>query len=122
MKKILLTGGFGKDAEYAESEVALQYCLKQGVPEKDVLLEKESLTTEQNIIQAKELMESSQLRDALIVSDPWHLKRALAMTSKHDLTAKGSATQTSMYRSEKSKWKFVLRELYYIHIWRFAGE
>ena len=122
VEKILLTGGFGKDAEFAESEVAYQYCLEQGVKKADLLLEKKSETTEQNIIQAEILMQQNGLGSALLVSDPWHLKRALAMAKKHDVRAKVSATQTSMYRSEKNRWTFQLRELYYLHVWRLAGE
>lgn len=122
VQKVLLTGGFGKNAKYAESEVAYQYCLGQGIKEEDLLLEKVSETTEQNLIQADKLMLENSLDSALIVSDPWHLKRALAMASKHNISAKPSATQTSMYRSDQKRWTFKVRELYYLHLWRFAGE
>jgi uncharacterized SAM-binding protein YcdF (DUF218 family) len=83
VKVILLTGGYGKNAEFSESEVAYQYCLEKGVPERAILLEKKSLTTEQNLIEAEKLMEQSKVSTALLVSDPWHLKRALAIASKH---------------------------------------
>lgn len=122
VEKILLTGGFGKNAEYSESEVAYKYCIEQGVKEADLLLEKKSETTEQNIIQAEIIMEEKGLDSALLVSDPWHLKRALAMAGKHDVSAKPSATQTSMYRSDKNRWTFQIKELYYLHVWRLAGE
>ena len=120
--KILLTGGYGKNAKFSESEVALEYCKKCGVPSSDILIEKESQTTEQNIIEADKVMHQKGLNSALLVSDPWHLKRALAMTRKHGLDALPSATQTSMYRSGKNQWGFLLRELYYLHVWRLAGE
>lgn len=120
--KILLTGGYGKNAEFSESEVALKYCKKRGVPERDILIEKESQTTEQNIIEAEMVMRQRGLKSALLVSDPWHLKRALAMAQKHGVEAEPSATQTSMYRSEKTQWGFLLRELYYLHVWRLACE
>lgn len=120
--KIILTGGYGRDAEFAESEVAYAYCQKMGVPEEVLFLEKSSKTTEQNLIQAGMLMEREGLKDALLVSDPWHLKRAAAMAAKHGISSKPSATTTSMYRSAESRWGFLLRELYYIHVWRLAGE
>jgi len=122
VKKVLLTGGYGRNAEFSESEVALEYCKKRGVPASDILIEKESQTTEQNIIEAEKVMRKKGLISALLVSDPWHLKRALAMTQKHGIEAEPSATQTSMYRSEKNQWGFLLRELYYLHVWRLAGE
>jgi uncharacterized SAM-binding protein YcdF (DUF218 family) len=120
--RILLTGGYGKNAEFAESEVAYAYCVAEGVPEEDILLEKKSQTTEQNLIEAKPLMEAQGMKTALLVSDPWHLKRGLAIAKKHGVSAKPSATRTSMYRSELSQWKFLLREMYYLHVWRLVGE
>lgn len=122
VKTILLTGGYGKNAEFSESEVAHDYCVANGVPEDAILLEKKSLTTEQNIIEAEKLMYERRLRSALLVSDPWHLKRALAIADKYEVSAKASATRTSMYRSEKSQWTFLLREMYNLHLWRFVGE
>lgn len=122
VKTILLTGGYGKQAEFAESEVAYRYCRQLGVPKEALFLEKKSKTTEQNLKQAVLLMEEHGLDSALLVSDPWHLKRALAMARKHDLSASASATQTTMYRSEESRFRFLLRELYNLHVWRLAGE
>lgn len=120
VKTLILTGGYGKDAEFSESEVAYDYCVKKGIPEDDILLEKKSQTTEENIIEAEKLMHDQGINNALLVSDPWHLKRALAIAKKHDVVAKPSATRTSMYRSEKSQWQFLLREMYYIHVWRLS--
>ncbi|MFC5050716.1 YdcF family protein [Rubritalea spongiae] len=122
VKSLVLTGGYGKDAEFSESEVAYDYCVENGIPERDLFIEKKSQTTEQNIMEAQKLMRAENFDNALLVSDPWHLKRALAMAKKHDVEAKPSATRTTMYRSEKSQWQFLLREMYHIHVWRLVGE
>lgn len=116
---ILLTGGFGKGADYAESEVALNYCLKQGVPKKDLFLETNSKTTEQNIMEANKMMSESGFQNALIVSDPWHLKRACDMAAHYGFDAKPSATKNSRYKSDESKINFIWREFYKLHLWRF---
>lgn len=118
--KVILTGGFGKDAQFAESEVAYNYCVKNGIPERDLYKETKSKTTQQNIIQAKAIMKLHGLDSALLVSDPWHLKRAHGIAEKYDLPNKPSATLTTMYKSDESKLKFLLREFYYIHVWRFT--
>ncbi|SHI71516.1 Uncharacterized SAM-binding protein YcdF, DUF218 family [Rubritalea squalenifaciens DSM 18772] len=120
VKKVILTGGFGKDAEFAESEVAYEYCLKNGIPDKDLYKETESKTTEQNIAQAKKLMDKFGMESALLVSDPWHLKRAHAIAEKYEMQNRPSATLTTMYKSDESRLKFLMREFYYIHVWRFA--
>jgi len=122
VEKIILTGGFGKDAEFSESEVAYRYCVEEGIPKSDLLLERRSTTTQQNLIEARVLMESNDLETALLVSDPWHLKRASAIANKYDVVGNPSATTTTMYRSDSRKWEFLWREFYYLHVWRFVGE
>src|SRR5688572_21621592 len=49
VRKIILTGGFGDGAEFSESQVARRYALEQGVPERDLLIEKTSRTTLENL-------------------------------------------------------------------------
>ena len=119
VKSILLTGGFGKGAPYAESEAARNYCLSKGVPAKDIFIETNSQSTEQNIIEANKLMTKHQFKNALIVSDPWHLKRACDMAAHYGFDAKPSATTTTLYKTDESKIKFIWREFYKLHLWRF---
>lgn len=119
IKSIILTGGFGNNAEFAESEVARKYCLEHGVLPHQIHIEKSSLTTKQNISEANSIMDQKDFQTALIVSDPWHLKRACSIAKHYNISAKPSATKTSLYTSEKSKAKFIWREFTYIHLWRF---
>jgi len=123
VKSILLTGGYGgtkeREAKYAESEVARNYCLENGVLPEQIYIEKKSQTTKENIREAKRIMQGKGLGSALIVSDPWHLKRACSIASHFDVSAKPSATRTSLYTSQESKLKFVWKEFLYLHLWRF---
>lgn len=122
VKKIILTGGYGRGAEFAESEVAKEFCLEQGIAEEDLLFETKSLTTESNLSEAKSLMDQAGLSSALIVSDPWHLKRACVMAKANGIQAMPSATLTSKYESDEKRSKFILRELYFIHQFYIFGE
>ncbi len=115
VKKLILTGGRGTNAPFAESEVARDYCLKAGIPAGDILIETKSRTTQQNLEQAKTLMETNALRDALIVSDPWHLKRACLMASDLNIPNSQSATTSSRYQSAETKGDFIFREFYLLH-------
>lgn len=119
IKAIILTGGFGKGADYAESEVAKEYCVQNGVPSRDIYIEKKSQTTEENLLEAKNIMKEKGFRSSLIISDPWHLKRACDIADYYDIQAKPSATRHSLYKSKKSKLKFIWREFQYIHVWKF---
>lgn len=120
IKAIILTGGFGKGASFAESEVAKNYCIERGVPESDIYIETHSKTTEENITEAKKIMLAHNFKSSLIISDPWHLKRACNIAEHYGVSAKPSATKKSLYTSEKSKFKFIWREFQYLHLWRFS--
>jgi len=119
IEAIILTGGFGKGADFAESEVAKDYCVEKGVPEEDIFIETKSQTTEENLLEAKVIMEEKGFKSSLIVSDPWHLKRACNMAAYYDIQAKPSATKTSLFTSTGSKLKFMWKEFQYIHVWKF---
>lgn len=119
--KILFTGGFGKDETISESATAKKYALTQGVSETDILIEERSKYTFQNIIEAKKLMDSLQLKSALIVSDPYHMKRAMSFAEKENLNCKPSPTKTSMYKSFGPKLGSLLYESYYYSIGMLAG-
>jgi len=120
--KIILTGGKGKGAAFAESEVARDYCIKTGkINPAHLFIETLSDTTDENFAEAKKIMREQKLANALIVSDPWHLKRAQLLAENHDITATPSATLTSQYKSTGAKLKFLIREVYYLHIYRLVG-
>ncbi len=119
VNSIILTGGFGEGAAFAESEVAMQYCVDRGIPREHIFIETKSLTTKENILEAKLLMHDRS-ETALIVSDPWHLKRACAIAEHYELSVKPSATTTSLYTSNKSIFNFIWKEFLYIHLWRFS--
>ena len=119
VKAIILTGGYGKGADYAESEVAKKHCISSGVPAVDIFIETHSKGTEQNITEAKKIMSKQGFKTALIVSDPWHLKRACDMASHYSIEAEPSATTQSLYITKKSKLKFIWREFKDLHVWRF---
>ena len=121
VKKIILTGGFGDGAEHAESEVARRFAIEQGVPERDLLMEKKSRTTLENLQQARDLMKAHGLNGALLVSDPMHMERARWMMHDLGVTAWRSPTPTTLYTSMGAKAGFLLREVYAITAYLIAG-
>lgn len=110
---LIFTGGFGKGAPYAESEVAEQYAIRHDVKSSDILIETQSLSTIENLSQAKALMQMNDLSSAIIVSDPFHLKRAALIAKRLGINAVTSPTTTTRYRSFKPKLEFLARETYF---------
>lgn len=110
---IILTGGFGDGSFKSDSQVAKEYALSQGIPEESILIEEKSTITEENLEFSKEIMDENNLKTAIIVSDPLHMKRAMLMAKDYNITALSSPTPTSMYKSLKTKIPFLLREEFF---------
>lgn len=113
---LIFTGGYGgTGARFSESQVARRYALKQGVPDKAILIETASRTTRQNLIEARRLMEQRNLHRVIIVSDPLHMARALRLARELGIDALSSSTPSTRFRSFHTSWKFLVQEIYFFH-------
>ena len=113
---LIFTGGYGGNrARFAESQVAQRYAIHQGVPPQAILIETHSHTTQQNLEQAQKLMQHYRLQRAIIVSDPFHMARALRICHALGIHARGSATPSTRFRSVHTRWLFLLQEVYFFH-------
>ncbi len=111
--KIIFTGGLGQGEKFTESEVGAAFAVGLGVPSSAILKDMNSRTTRQNLLEAQSLMTMQNLKSAIIVSDPLHLKRAEMMARDLGISAVTSPTPTSRYRSLKTKLEFLFREIYF---------
>ncbi len=114
VKKLILTGGKSRKAPFSEAFVARRYALKNRVPEEDILIEEESMTTRQNLLNARALMEENHLSTAIIVSDPIHMRRAMQIARDLDITAFSSPTPSTRYASWKAKLNFLFQETWHM--------
>lgn len=110
---IIFTGGSGVANEPAESQVAKDYAIESGIPETSIFIETASSTTQENLANAQHIMAQQQLKTAIIVSDPLHMKRAMLYAYDLGITAYSSPTPTSRYQTLDSQLPFLFRELYY---------
>ena len=110
---LILTGGFGDGNSVSDSEAAKRYAMSKSVPENVIFIEESSTITEENLEQAKIIMDNNSFNTAILVSDPLHMKRAMRMAGDYGIDALTSPTPTSMYRSLKTKLPFLLREEFF---------
>lgn len=118
---LIFTGGIGKGETVAESQVGAGRAAVLGVPSTVIFLETSSHTTMENLREAKRIMDQNGLRTALVVSDPLHLRRSLQIAHWLGIDAQPSATPYSKYTSWRSKFPFLLREMYFtihFHLYR----
>lgn len=110
---LILTGGFGDGSSISDAQAAKQYALSKAVPERAILIEESSTITEENLENAKAIMDEAGLETAIIVSDPLHMKRAMLMAGDYGIHACASPTPTTMYRSLKTQLPFLAREVFF---------
>lgn len=72
-----------------------------------------STITQENLENAKELMDCRNLKSALIVSDPLHMKRAMLLSEDVGIDSLPSPTDTTAYKTLKTKIPFVARETFF---------
>jgi uncharacterized SAM-binding protein YcdF (DUF218 family) len=110
---LILTGGTGDGNAISDALAAKNYAIGMGIPDHKILIEEQSTITEENLQNAKKIMDENALETAIIVSDPLHMKRAMLMAKDYGITAYTSPTTTSMYKSLKTKIPFLLREEFF---------
>lgn len=110
VQAIILTGGVGQGRLTADSEIAREYALAEGVPPEVIHIETTSETTLQNLQEAQRIMGTTGYRSALIVSDPLHMYRAMAMAESLGMEAYSSPTPTSRINSWWANLFFLMRE------------
>ena len=105
----MVTGG-AAPGERAESDVARTYLVARGVPPADVAVEDRSRTTWQNLVCLRDTL-GPPLPSVLVVSDPYHLRRAVGMARDLGFDARPAPTSTTRYRSWRTKGPFLAREV-----------
>ena len=109
---IIATGGTARDGESSEARVAADVLRDAGVPDSAIFLEEVSRSTYENLVEVRRVAEAQGISTLLIVSDPLHMRRAIAIAQDLGLDARPSATPTSRIRSLSSRISFVAREAF----------
>ena len=120
VKMLLMTGG-ALPGGHPEALVARARAIELRVPAEAIRVETVSRTTQQNMVEARRVMQDGGLRTALIVSDPLHMKRALRMSAGLGIEAAGSPTPTTMIRSRQARAQFLLREMLFYNVYLLTG-
>ena len=120
VETIIMTGGVGEGNIRSEADIAREYAERQGIPAESIYIEENSKITDENLRNAKAIMNEHDLDTALIVSDPLHMKRAMLYAHDHEMKAYSSPTPTSLYRSWKTKLPFLAREVFYYSVYRLV--
>lgn len=92
-EKLLMSGDHGQD-EYNEVAVMKQYAIEKGVASSDVFMDHAGFSTYDSVYRAKEIFEAKKV---LIVTQEYHLYRALYVAEELGMEAYGVAADTRTY-------------------------
>lgn len=80
--KILMSGGTDKEDNINEAETMKKIATESGVPESDILVEKESTSTYENFSLSQKVIKKAGLNSVIVVTEPYHIARAGLVASK----------------------------------------
>jgi uncharacterized SAM-binding protein YcdF (DUF218 family) len=111
--KLLMSGGYDENKPlHNEAETMKEIALARGVPEKDILLEKNSTSTYENLVFSKLILEQNALSSVLLVTAPFHSPRAAWTAAKQlDVPVSVSPSTTNpCWEKHRYLSRFMLRE------------
>jgi uncharacterized SAM-binding protein YcdF (DUF218 family) len=120
---LVLTGGSLPGDAYSEASAGRDYALARGVPAEAILLEEKSRTTVENLRGAWELLAPRQARSILLVSDPFHMGRALVIARGVGFTPHPAPTRDSLIAQQPlEEAGYVVREALALVSYWVAGQ
>jgi uncharacterized SAM-binding protein YcdF (DUF218 family) len=108
---LIFTGGQGQANEPTEAEVGRRYALARGIPPSAILTEGASTNTRENLMYAREVAEENGIDSFLIVSTPYHMRRAMALAYDLGMEAYSSPTRSTRWISWRTQSRAYLREV-----------
>jgi uncharacterized SAM-binding protein YcdF (DUF218 family) len=104
--RIILTGGVGDGDTTSEAAVGRRYVHQRGIPDSAILVEPHGRTTSASMQEVATLMGRANLREVILVSDPFHMLRLSILARRHGLVPYTSPTRSSPI---SANWKLSLK-------------
>lgn len=94
--KIIMTGDHGR-VEYDEVNIMKEYAINKGIPSSDIFLDHAGFSTYESIYRAKHIFKAKNI---VIVTQEYHLYRALFIANSLGLKAYGVNSDPRLYRGQ----------------------
>ena len=107
--KLVLTGGAPKSG-HTEASVMHDLAIARGAPESALVLETNARSTVENFACSKPLLERLGARRVLVVTEPWHMTRAMLLARRHGLDARQAPASSPAWRSPRHATYWLFRD------------
>jgi len=94
--KIIMSGDHGRE-EYDEVNIMKEYAIEKGVPSEDIFMDHAGFSTYDSIYRAKEIFMADNM---VIVTQEYHLYRALHIANSLDINAYGINSDPRKYAGQ----------------------
>ncbi len=99
VKKLIMSGDHGSE-DYDEVNIMKSFAVDNGVPAEDIFMDHAGFSTYETIYRTKEIFEADNI---IIVSQEYHLYRALYIAKKLDVKAVGVSADRRTYSGQKMR-------------------
>ncbi len=94
--KIIMSGDHGKE-EYDEVNIMKDFAIQQGVPSENIFMDHAGFSSYESIYRAKEIFGAQKV---VIVTQKYHLYRALYIANRLEIEAYGVGADPRIYRGQ----------------------
>ena len=99
VKKLIMSGDHGS-TDYDEVNIMKSFAVERGVPDEDIFMDHAGFSTYETIYRAREIFEADNI---IIVSQKYHLYRALYIAEKLGIKSVGVSADLDTYRGQTKR-------------------
>jgi uncharacterized SAM-binding protein YcdF (DUF218 family) len=109
VRRLVLSGGVAKGG-HTEARAMHDLALAAGVPESAMILEEDSRSTIENFACSRALFEKLDIKTVLLVTEPWHMTRAMLLANRHGLFPQQSPASSATWRNPRDGAYWLFRD------------
>ena len=99
VKKLIMSGDHGS-TDYDEVNIMKSFAVENGIPDSDIFMDHAGFSTYETIYRAREIFEADNI---IIVSQKYHLYRALYIAEKLGIKSVGVSADLDIYRGQTKR-------------------
>jgi len=115
---IIATGGSGADPSFSEGGVGVDYLMRRGIPERDLIAETMGSDTAQSAERVAVIMRANGIHTCLAVSDEYHVFRIKELLEHEGIQVYVAPRSGSRPRGHWQRMIAVLREAMSYLVWK----
>lgn len=94
--KLIMSGDHGRK-DYDEVNIMKEYAMERGIPSEDIFMDHAGFSTYESIYRARDIF---KVKTMVIVTQEYHLYRALFISNRLGITAVGYASDPNLYAGQ----------------------